>query len=124
MQALHVRNGEGEHFVFPGAIELTIIVPGARTEGAFAIFEDIVEPGFGPARHIHKSQDEVFFVLEGSFDLEIDGQLFHAGAGDVAFVPRGAVHAFKNTGAAAGRRAIRSHRPATPRRCSEPSTRP
>jgi uncharacterized cupin superfamily protein len=84
--------------VFPGAIRLTILVPGSASEGAFAIYEDIVQPGVGPPRHIHHSQDEVFFVLDGSFDIEIDGQLSHATAGDVAYVPRGAVHAFKNVG--------------------------
>ena len=68
-----------------------------------ATFEDIVQPGVGPPRHVQRSQDEVFFVLDGIFDIEIDGQLFHPTAGDVAYVPRGAVHAFKNVGTTAGR---------------------
>ncbi len=103
MKPVHVTDGHGERLVFPRAIELSIIVPGSVSNGAFAIFEDIVEPGIGPARHIHRSQDEVFFVLDGDFDLEIDGQLFHANAGDVAYVPRGTVHTFKNVGGHKGR---------------------
>ena len=103
MKPVHIRDGEGERLLFPGAIELTILIPGLASNGAFAVFEDIVQPGVGPPRHIHRSQDEVFFVLDGTFDIEIDGQLFHARAGDVAYVPRGAVHAFKNVGSEAGR---------------------
>ena len=102
MRPMHVRDGKGERLVFPGAIELTILVPGSASDGAFAIYEDIVQPGVGPPRHIHKLQDEVFFVLDGSFDIEVDGRLSNASAGDVAYVPRGSVHAFKNVGNASG----------------------
>ena len=87
MKPMHVCDGEGERLVFPGAIELTILVPGSASDGAFAIYEDIVQPGVGPPRHVHRSQDEVFFVLDGKFDIEIDGQLSRAASGDVAYVP-------------------------------------
>ena len=103
MKPMHVSDGDGERMVFPGAIELTILVPGSASDGAFAIFEDIVQPGVGPPRHLHRSQDEVFFVLDGDFDIEIAGKLFRASGGDIAFVPRGAVHAFKNVGSGPGR---------------------
>ncbi len=88
---------------FPGAIELRILLSGADTDGRQAIFEDIVEPGVGPGRHIHHGQDETFFFLEGSFDVEIDGVLYHMAPGDIGFVPRETVHAFKNVGVTKGR---------------------
>ena len=100
---MHVRPGDGERFVFLGGIELTILVPGSATDGAFAIYEDRVQPGIGPPRHIHNNQDEVFFVVDGSFDIEIAGKRVGAKAGDIAYVPRGAVHAFKNVGSEPGR---------------------
>ena len=49
---------------------------GTATNGAFAVFEDVVRPGAGPARHVHRDQEETFFVLDGRFDFEIDGTLF------------------------------------------------
>ena len=99
VRPMHVTEADGERLVFPdGAIELVIKIPGAATDGAFAVFEDVVRPGAGPARHFHRDQEETFFVLDGRFDFEIDGTLFHAGTGDIAVVPRGAVHAFKNVG--------------------------
>ena len=100
---MHVRPGEGERFVFLGDIELTILIPGAATDGAFAIFEDLVQPGIGPPRHVHHNQDEVFFVIDGSFDIEVAGERVSAKEGDIAFVPRGAIHAFKNIGSQPGR---------------------
>lgn len=100
---MHVQPGDGERLVFAGAIELTILIPRSATGGAFAIFEDLVHPGVGPPRHIHNTQDEVFFVLDGSFDIEIAGERVSANTGDIAFVPRGTVHAFKNVGSGSGR---------------------
>ena len=74
-----------------------------QTDGTLAVFEDVVQPGIGPGRHIHHGQDETFFFLEGTFDVEVGGVLHHVKPDDVAFVPRGTVHAFKNVGDTAGR---------------------
>ena len=103
MQLVHTDYATAETFVFPNAITLKVLLQGAQTGGTQAIFEDIVEPGVGPGRHIHHHQDETFFFLEGSFDVEVAGKLYHMKAGDVAFIPRGTVHAFKHVGATPGR---------------------
>ena len=46
MKRLFVPEGKGECLTFPGAIELTFLVPGSTTDGRFALFEDL-----GGARH-------------------------------------------------------------------------
>ncbi len=79
------------------------MLSGSQTDGSTAIFEDIVHPGIGPGRHVHHHQDEVFFFLGGDFIAEVGGELFHFKPGDVAFIPRGTVHAFKNVGSTVGR---------------------
>ena len=61
-------------------------------------------------------------VIEGTFLFEIEGELHQAGPGDVAFVPRKAVHAFKNIGDRAGRLRYIFHRPAQRRTCFGHST--
>ncbi|WP_164658521.1 cupin domain-containing protein [Tropicibacter sp. Alg240-R139] len=94
---------DAETLEFPGAITLRILLTGDQTGGSMEVFEDIVQPGIGPGRHIHLNQDETFFFLEGQFDVEIDGKLHHMTPGDVAFIPRGTVHAFKNVGNTPGR---------------------
>ena len=103
MKPVHLKYSDLEILVFPEAITLKIILSGSQTNGSHAIFEDIVESGVGPGRHIHHEQDETFFFLEGSFDVEVAGVLHHMMPGDVAFIPRGTIHAFKNVGRTPGK---------------------
>ncbi|MEM9545544.1 MAG: cupin domain-containing protein [Bacteroidota bacterium] len=103
MIPIHSAYNTAETFVFPDAITLKILLSGKYTNGNQAIFEDIVQPGVGPGRHIHHNQDETFFFLEGDFIAEVDGKMYEFKPGDVAFVPRGTVHAFKNIGKTTGR---------------------
>lgn len=103
MMPVHTQYNTVETFEFPGAITLKILLSGEQTNGTLAVFEDVVQPGIGPGRHIHHGQDETFFFLNGTFDVEVGGVLHHMEPGDVAFIPRGTVHAFKNVGDAVGR---------------------
>ena len=103
MKPIHTSYSEAETLVFPGVITLKVLLSGQDTRGSHAVFEDIVEPGIGPGRHIHYEQDETFFFLEGRFNVEVAGHLHHMEPGDVAFVPRGTIHAFKNVGDTRGR---------------------
>lgn len=102
MKPTHTPYNKAEELVFPDAITLKILLSGKDTEGKQAVFEDIVEPGIGPGRHIHHDQDETFFFLDGDFIAEVDGVEYQFEAGDVAFIPRGTVHAFKNIGSKPG----------------------
>ncbi len=100
---VHSSYNKAETLIFPNAITLKILLSGKQTNGSLAIFEDIVEPGVGPGRHIHHHQDETFFFLEGSFIAEVGGEMFEFKPGDVAFIPKGTVHAFKNVGETSAR---------------------
>lgn len=103
MNPIHSQYEAVETLTFPNAITLKILLSGQQTDGNQAIFEDLVEPGIGPGRHIHHHQDETFFFLEGDFIAEIDGKMYEMKPGDVAFIPRGTVHAFKNVGKTPGK---------------------
>ena len=103
MKPVHTEYSKVEHMIFPEAINLSVLLSGKQTNGTVAIFEDIVEPGVGPGRHIHYHQDETFFFLEGEFIAEVAGVMYTMSPGDVAFIPRGTIHAFKNVGSTPGR---------------------
>jgi len=103
MIPIHTKYTGAETLIFPDAITVKILLSGKHTNGNQAIFEDIVQPGIGPGRHIHHQQDETFFFLEGEFVAEVEGKMFEFKPGDVAFIPRGTVHAFKNVGKTPGR---------------------
>ena len=103
MIPVHTEYASAETLIFPDAITLKVLLKASQTNGSHAIFEDIVESGVGPGRHIHQHQDETFFFLEGIFDVEVGGKLYQMKPGDVAFIPKGTVHAFKNVGENQGR---------------------
>ncbi|MFM8832354.1 MAG: cupin domain-containing protein [Cytophagales bacterium] len=52
---------------------------------------------------MHPNHDETFIVIEGEFDFEVDGKILKANAGDIAFVPKGSIHAWKNVGKTIGK---------------------
>jgi mannose-6-phosphate isomerase-like protein (cupin superfamily) len=103
MKPIHKKYNEAETLTLFEGLSVKILLTAAETGGLQAVFEDIVAPGVGPGRHIHHKQDETFIFLEGTFDVEIDGQLIRMNAGDTAFVPKGAIHAWKNVGKEQGR---------------------
>jgi hypothetical protein len=57
----------------------------------------VVHPGGGPPPHIHRREEEAFFVLRGELSLWAEGERLPAAhAGDWVALPRDGEHAFKN----------------------------
>jgi quercetin dioxygenase-like cupin family protein len=57
----------------------TIKASGKDTGGAFTLIEVMVPPLSGPPPHVHRREDEAFYVLEGEFEVQIDNQRLTAG---------------------------------------------
>jgi quercetin dioxygenase-like cupin family protein len=55
-------------------------------------------PGGGPPPHIHRYEDETFYILEGECRILLADEWITAGVGDFINVPRGTVHRFHNQG--------------------------
>ncbi|WP_127492778.1 MULTISPECIES: cupin domain-containing protein [Paenibacillus] len=53
--------------------------------------------------HIHREDDEAWYVLEGTLAFRIDDQTVEANAGDAVMVPRGAAHTYWNPKAESAR---------------------
>lgn len=79
------------------------LVTGEESGGAFAMMEFLVPPRHGPPHHVHRREDEVFYVLEGEFEFTVAGQTVHATAGQTLYGKRDVPHTFKNTGDKPGR---------------------
>lgn len=71
------------------------LIPSEVTGGRLSVFRATCPEGFGPARHVHANEDEVFLVLDGDVAFDIDGQTLSAGPGTSAWVPRGVPHTFR-----------------------------
>ena len=54
-------------------------------------------PGAKSARHVHPRQDESYRVLAGKLDLFLDGQWHTLRPGQSLDIPKGKVHAFRNS---------------------------
>ncbi len=42
--------------------------------------------------HIHENSDEMFYCIEGEFDIEFEDGLTHLREGDVIIIPKGTKH--------------------------------
>jgi quercetin dioxygenase-like cupin family protein len=76
----------------------TFLVTGEQTGGAYFVMEALVPPGGGPPPHIHRNEDETFYIVEGQCTIEIGDRTVLAKAGDFVNIPRGTVHCFRNDG--------------------------
>lgn len=74
------------------------------TDDGVAVIETVAAPGEpAPLDHVHRSYDEVFYVIDGDFQFRIDDRLVRGGPGAVVSVPRGSAHTFRNCGGTDGR---------------------
>jgi quercetin dioxygenase-like cupin family protein len=93
----HRPSGAGRAFWGPGDL-YTFLVTGEESGGAYFAMEALVPPGGGPPPHIHRNEDETFYVVEGQCSIRLEDEVVKAGAGDFVNVPRGMVHCFRNEG--------------------------
>ena len=64
------------------------------TNGAFFLVEAMLAPGSEPPPHLHTREDELFYVLEGEFDVYVGKEAFKVETGECVFLPRFKPHAF------------------------------
>lgn len=57
-----------------------------------SLAEASLAPGQSTQRHYHAASEEIYFVLVGDGELEIDGVRRRVVAGDAALIPAGAWH--------------------------------
>lgn len=50
----------------------------------------------GPPPHVQAYEDEIIYIVSGSFIVHIDGEDHLVKAGDTAFIPRGTIHTVTN----------------------------
>jgi quercetin dioxygenase-like cupin family protein len=66
----------------------------ADTGGQLSIVEVTEPPGGEAPLHVHKRDDEAFYVLDGTVTLQVGDEVVEAAAGDFAFGPRGIPHRY------------------------------
>src|SRR5262249_8549760 len=79
-------------------LDLKILLTSESTAGTISVLMGWHKPGEGPPDHLHSNQEEVFFILEGAYEVTAGGETATAGPGTIIFIPRNVVHRFKNVG--------------------------
>ena len=86
---------EGEAFWGFGAL-WTPKATSEQTGGRFSMIEEVAPRGEGTPLHVHREDDETFYVLEGELTFYLDDdQPIPASAGSFVHIPGGVVHAFQ-----------------------------
>ena len=90
----------------PGAVRTEVHLGAEETNGAFCLLVDQPPAGWTLPAHRHRGVAETIHVVEGEFEMEVDGLTTRLSAGDTIHVPPDAVHAGGNVGYAVGRRIL------------------
>jgi len=73
---------------------LTNLAESKDTNGAFFLMEATAVPGTEPPPHVHTREDELFYALEGEFDVYVGKEAFKVETGESVFCPKLKPHAF------------------------------
>ena len=87
----HMRGGEG-------TVEITNFISGsAELYEKGRLFSKItLKPGTGIGYHVHETDSELFYFLNGPLEYNDNGTVVTVNAGDVAICPAGTGHAVTN----------------------------
>jgi len=64
------------------------------TDGKFGLMESVLIPGNEPPPHVHSREDELYYILEGEFDVYVGREAFMVQTGECVFLPKRKPHAF------------------------------
>ena len=86
----------------PFGLDMKVLLSTEATGGAISVLMGWLKPGEGPGDHVHFNQEEIFFIVEGTYEMTVGGQTSTAGPGTIVFIPRNVVHRFNNIGDTTG----------------------
>jgi quercetin dioxygenase-like cupin family protein len=90
----------------PGGVRTEIHLTGEDTGGFFCLLVDEPPAGWSLPAHLHAEAAETIHIVEGEFEMTIDGQVERVAAGETVHIPPGVVHSGANVGEATGRRLL------------------
>lgn len=99
IEQLFLPPGEGEVVSLRGT-EVVFKATGEREGVGPTVIEFITAPGFSTGDHVHSGIEEIFYVIDGEFNLRCGEWSDRVGPGSFVRVPPGAAHSFGNSGGA------------------------
>ncbi|MDR1070706.1 MAG: cupin domain-containing protein [Gracilibacteraceae bacterium] len=72
--------------------------PDDKLPKSYKVFAEMVlEPGCSVGQHGHQGESEIYYVLSGTGEINVNGETLQAKPGDVAVCHSGSFHSAKNT---------------------------
>ena len=102
-QGIVVAPGQGPSHTYTPGRSTVLKLSGHATGGSIMLFEQAIPTGTRSTFHRHHDSDEIAYVVSGELIFQIGDEVAVGGPGAVAFVPRGAPHAWKCTSAETAR---------------------
>ena len=63
-----------------------------------SLAEATLAPGQATQRHYHRASEEIYFVLDGEGEMELDGERRQVSPGDAVAIPAGSWHELRAEG--------------------------
>jgi quercetin dioxygenase-like cupin family protein len=82
----------------PFGLNMKVLLSTEASGGAISVIIGWHKPGEGPPDHVHFSQEEIFYIVDGIYELRVGDRTEAVGPGTIVFIPRNVVHRFKNIG--------------------------
>lgn len=70
----------------------TIRISAQAGEDRLSVVEQRASKGYSPPLHLHRTQDEMFHVLEGEFRVKVGDEEQRLKAGGMLLIPKGSPH--------------------------------
>jgi quercetin dioxygenase-like cupin family protein len=93
---------EGQAVWFLGAL-LIMKATNEHTGGAFGLIDNLMPAGFASPYHMHRNEDESFYLVEGEMTFYVGEERVKAEPGAFVYGPRGVPHGFEVEGTAPAR---------------------
>ena len=74
---------------------MVFLVTGDKTKHT-SMFDWTIPAGFATGRHVHRVQEETFYVLDGECEWHVDDKTIRATPGTYLFIPPGVPHDITN----------------------------
>jgi quercetin dioxygenase-like cupin family protein len=88
------KPGESKGITLRG-LPMVFLVTGEDTKYT-SMFDWTIPAGFATGRHVHRVQEETFYLLEGDCEWHVGGDVVRATPGTYLFIPPGVPHNITN----------------------------
>jgi quercetin dioxygenase-like cupin family protein len=80
--------------LWAGSTVFDLVIGGEQSGGAVSLLDQRGRRGDVTPLHIHNSEAEIFYVLEGGITAWAGSDVYQIGAGGAVYLPAGQAHAF------------------------------